>query len=110
MWSAGVSGAVYVGCLALAVPRVGTATTIAFVVAGQLSMSVITDESGLLFQPANVDTQRVLGPLLVLGGAVALTLPETGANPELASPSGGSREGTSATVDNDSMSGHNRAP
>jgi transporter family-2 protein len=64
-WSGGLFGAIYIAISILLVPRLGTATFVAFLVAGQMLSSLIFDHYGL-FGIA----QHQAGPLRLLGAAL----------------------------------------
>ena len=66
-WTGGLFGAVFIGISAIMLPRLGAATTLALVVAGQMLGSLIFDQVGLLSLP-----QQMVTPVRLLG-AVCLT-------------------------------------
>jgi bacterial/archaeal transporter family-2 protein len=70
-WAGGLLGAVYiVGTIVLA-PRLGAATFVAALVAGQMFMSLVIDHYGWVgFAEHAVSPLRVLGALLVVGGVL----------------------------------------
>ncbi len=68
-WSGGVIGAFYVVCAIVLVPRLGAATLVAAVVAGQMVASLFLDHYGLVGYPRHsMDLWRVAGALLVMLG------------------------------------------
>jgi transporter family-2 protein len=70
-WIGGLYGAVFVVAAAWAVPRLGVATTITLMVAGQLLISLVLDHFGALGVPrAPISLTRLAGVALVLGGVV----------------------------------------
>jgi bacterial/archaeal transporter family-2 protein len=72
-WSGGVLGAFYVSAIIFVAPRLGAASTLALVVAGQMAASLVLDHFGWLgfrVQPANIP--RLLGALLLVGGVVLM--------------------------------------
>ena len=74
MWSAGLMSAFIVFAIALGPPRVGTTTTIALVIAGNLIMAAIVDQFGLFgLEQISLTPLRVVGLALLAVGA-ALTL------------------------------------
>jgi bacterial/archaeal transporter family-2 protein len=74
MWTAGVMSAFIVFAVALGPPRIGTTTTIALVIAGNLVMAAIVDRLGLFgFEKIGLTPLRLLG-ILLLGVGAALTL------------------------------------
>jgi transporter family-2 protein len=70
-WGGGLLGAVYiVGTIVLA-PRLGAATLIAALVAGQMIMSLAIDQYGWVgFAEHPISPLRLLGAALVVGGVV----------------------------------------
>ena len=74
MWLAGVMSAFIVFAVALGPPRVGTTTTIALIIAGNLVMAAVIDRYGLFgLDRIGLTPVRVLG-LALLGIGAALTL------------------------------------
>jgi transporter family-2 protein len=74
MWSAGLMSAFIVFAIALGPPRIGTTTTIALVIAGNLVMAAIVDQFGLFgLEQIGLTPVRALGIALLAVGA-ALTL------------------------------------
>jgi bacterial/archaeal transporter family-2 protein len=74
MWSAGLMSAFIVFAVALGPPRIGTATTIALIIAGNLVMAAIVDQYGLFgLDEIALTPVRVLGLVLLAVGA-GLTL------------------------------------
>ena len=74
MWSAGLMSAFIVFAIALGPPRIGTTTTIALVIAGNLVMAAIVDQFGLFgLERIGLTPVRLLGIALLAVGA-ALTL------------------------------------
>jgi transporter family-2 protein len=72
-WLGGLFGAAYLGASIVLVPRVGAATTIALVVAGQLVCSLALDHYGLLGVPRHALTSvRVFGALLLFAGVLLI--------------------------------------
>ena len=74
-WMGGVIGAVFVASATLLVPRLGAASLICLVVAGQLVGSVVLDHYGVLHARQPVDALRIVGLLLVVAGAVLVVKP-----------------------------------
>ncbi|MBD0291402.1 MAG: DMT family transporter [Thermoleophilia bacterium] len=74
MWSAGVMSAFIVFAVALGPPRIGTTTTIALIITGNLTMAAVVDRYGLFgLDRIGLTPVRMLGLLLLAVGA-ALTL------------------------------------
>ncbi len=70
-WSGGIFGAVFIGLAILLVPRLGAATFIALLVAGQMLASVAFDQFGWLgLAQRSVDLPRLLGMALLVAGVV----------------------------------------
>lgn len=68
-WSGGLIGAFYVACAIVLVPRLGAATLVAAVVAGQMVASLLLDHFGLVGYPKHsMDLWRVAGAVLVMAG------------------------------------------
>jgi transporter family-2 protein len=68
-WTGGLLGAVYVAMMILLAPRLGAATLIAAVVAGQMLASLALDHYALVgFAAHPVSLQRIIGAALVIGG------------------------------------------
>lgn len=65
-WAGGVMGAYFVAIMAFLAPRLGSATLIGFVLAGQLCISLALDHFGLLgYAQKAITWQRVVGILFV---------------------------------------------
>jgi transporter family-2 protein len=72
-WTGGLLGAFYVTAVVVLTPRLGVATTIALVVAGQMLASVAIDHYGLFGVPLRpVNAARGLGAALLVAGVVLL--------------------------------------
>lgn len=70
-WVGGLYGAVFVVAAAWGVPRLGVATTITLMVAGQLMLSLVLDHFGALGVPQNpISLTRLAGVALVIGGVL----------------------------------------
>ena len=71
-WSGGLLGAYFVTIMAFLAPRMGAAALVAFILAGQVGMSLICDQFGLLGYAQRAATwPRLLG-LVMVGGGVFL--------------------------------------
>ena len=67
---AGSMGLIVVGGVSLMIPRVGVATSITLIIAGQLVISSILDHYGLLgVDIRHMDAPRILGLVIVFIGA-----------------------------------------
>jgi transporter family-2 protein len=72
-WSGGILGAVFIALAILLVPKLGAATFIALLVAGQMMASVTLDHFGWLgLAQRPLDLPRVIGVLLLVGGVVLI--------------------------------------
>jgi bacterial/archaeal transporter family-2 protein len=70
-WSGGLLGAVYIVSTIVLAPRLGAATLIAALVAGQMIMSLVIDQYGWVgFAEHPISPLRLLGAALVVGGVV----------------------------------------
>lgn len=70
-WVGGLYGAIFVVAAAWGVPRLGVATTIILMVAGQLLLSVVLDHFGAMGMPKQpISWGRVAGVLMVVGGVL----------------------------------------
>lgn len=75
-WLGGLYGAVFVVASAYAVPRLGVATTITLMVAGQLLLSLVLDHFGALGVPRQpMNLSRVAGVGLVIAGVLLVRRP-----------------------------------
>ena len=74
-WTGGFFGAVYIAISILLLPRLGAATVVALIVAGQMFGSLFFDQFGLFgvpVQPFNVT--RFVGAVLLVLGAILVRL------------------------------------
>lgn len=72
-WSGGIFGAIYIAVSILLLPRLGAATVIALLVAGQMIGSLAFDQFGLLGVPVHaVNTARMAGAVLLVAGVVLI--------------------------------------
>jgi transporter family-2 protein len=70
-WCGGLLGAVYIVATIVLAPRLGAATLVAALVAGQMIMSLVIDQYGWVgFAVHPISPLRVLGAVLVVGGVV----------------------------------------
>lgn len=68
-WTGGLIGAFFVACAIVLAPRLGAATLVAAVVAGQMVASLVLDHYGLVGYPRHpMDLWRLAGGLLVIAG------------------------------------------
>ncbi|HOP39872.1 MAG TPA: DMT family transporter [Geobacteraceae bacterium] len=69
-WTGGVLGAFFVSATILAVPRIGTAATMALAISAQLFTGLLLDHFGLFgFGGAQIDLKRSLGAALLIIGS-----------------------------------------
>lgn len=72
-WTGGLLGAFLVAASIILTPRLGAATTVTFIIAGQILASIILDHFGLLNLPVHpVTLQRLGGAALVIAGVVVV--------------------------------------
>jgi transporter family-2 protein len=75
MWLGGVCGAFFVTLALVLVPRIGAATYLSAMIAGQLVASVVIDHWGHMGLPVReVTPGRVIGVVLVFAGMAAIRL------------------------------------
>jgi transporter family-2 protein len=72
-WTGGVFGAIFIGLGIVLVPKLGAATFIALLVAGQMIGSVAFDHFGWLgLAQRPIDLSRAIGVLLLIAGVVLI--------------------------------------
>lgn len=72
-WIGGLLGAAYVAIATVLAPRLGAATLVAAVVAGQMLTSVLLDQYGWVgYAPHPLTAARLLGMALVIGGVILI--------------------------------------
>ncbi len=72
-WTGGFMGAFFVSCMAFFAPKLGAATLLALIIAGQMTASVILDHQGLLgFNVHPVNMWRVLGLVFIAAGIILI--------------------------------------
>ena len=70
-WIGGLYGCLFVTSIAWGIPKLGVATTMTLVVAGQLILGVILDHYGALGTPSQpVSWARLGGIVMIVGGAL----------------------------------------
>jgi transporter family-2 protein len=68
-WSGGLIGAFFIACAIILAPRLGAATLVGAVVAGQMLASLVLDHYGLVGYPQHpMNLWRLAGVALVLAG------------------------------------------
>lgn len=71
LWLGGVAGAIVVGTITFAGPRIGALAVIALLIAGQLVMGVVIDHFGLFgVERISVTATRFVGVILLAVGAL----------------------------------------
>ncbi|QGQ44063.1 DMT family transporter [Metabacillus sediminilitoris] len=71
IWTGGLLGAFYVLATIILIPRLGAATTVACVLAGQVVVSIIIDHFGLLQVTINqISIPRLIGAVLIIVGVI----------------------------------------
>jgi transporter family-2 protein len=74
-WSGGIFGAIYIAISILLIPRLGAATVIALIVAGQMLGSLAFDHFGLLGVPVHpASVPRLMGAALLVLGVILIRL------------------------------------
>ncbi|MCK8782971.1 DMT family transporter [Roseomonas sp. NAR14] len=72
-WSGGLFGALFIGLGILLVPRLGAATFLSLLVAGQMLGSVAFDHFGWLNLDRHpIDLPRLAGAVLLIGGVILI--------------------------------------
>lgn len=72
-WIAGFFGVIYILIVILLIPRLGSATTVAVLIAGQLIASMVFDHFGLFGLPKHpIDISRAAGALALFGGVLLI--------------------------------------
>jgi transporter family-2 protein len=73
MWTGGFFGVVYIVTAIILLPKLGAATVIAFIVAGQMLASLVFDQLGLLGLAHHpVSLPRIAGAVLLIAGVVLI--------------------------------------
>lgn len=71
IWTGGLLGAFYVLATIVLIPRLGAATTVACVLAGQVVVSIIIDHFGLFQVTINqISIPRLIGAVLIIVGVI----------------------------------------
>jgi bacterial/archaeal transporter family-2 protein len=72
-WVAGTFGVIYIMIAVLLIPRLGAATVLALLVAGQLLASITFDHFGLFGLPQQpADLSRLAGAVLLIAGVILI--------------------------------------
>jgi len=73
LWTGGVLGAFFVTATVILAPKLGAASMVALIVAGQMLMSIFLDHFGLLGYPAHpMNWARLAGVCLMVGGVAMI--------------------------------------
>lgn len=73
VWSGGLLGALYVTIAIFAVPKIGAASLISLVVAGQLFLSLLLDHYGFAgFPTQHISMGRIAGVLFIIAGVILI--------------------------------------
>ncbi|OOG70008.1 DMT family transporter [Sinorhizobium sp. A49] len=84
IWIGGAAGVIYITAALLLAPKLGAASFIVAVIAGQMAVSIVIDHYGLMgFPEKPVSVARLIGVGLIAGGMVITQL--ASAMPALAS-------------------------
>ncbi|MEI2299373.1 DMT family transporter [Ensifer sp. MJa1] len=84
LWIGGVAGVIYITAALLLAPKLGAASFIVAVIAGQMVISMMIDHFGLMGFPVKpVNAARLSGLLLIIGGMIVTQI--ANASPALAS-------------------------
>lgn len=72
-WIGGLLGAFFVAVSIILVPKLGVALTFSLIVAGQMIITLVLDHYGFLGVPVKeVNIQRLLGIVLIIGGVILI--------------------------------------
>jgi transporter family-2 protein len=72
-WTGGLLGAFFVAMSIVLLPKLGVATTVTLIIAGQMFMSLIMDHFGLLGVPVReINIARIGGIILVVTGVLLI--------------------------------------
>ena len=75
LWTGGLLGAVFVTCTILLGPKLGAATMTAYMLLGQLAVSIVLDHFALVGFPEHpVSLLRLLGVAMLFGGAILVRI------------------------------------
>lgn len=81
-WSGGLFGAIYIAISIVLVPRIGTMSFVALLVAGQMLCFLIFDHYGLFGVPEHpIDMGRMLRAVLLVAGSSSLGCDHLGMAP-----------------------------
>jgi transporter family-2 protein len=75
-WVSGFAGVLFVAQAAFTVPKLGAATMLAMIIAGQMVGSIVFDYFGILQPPHPVTWHKIAGAVLLLAGAWLVLRPE----------------------------------
>ncbi|HEV2741427.1 MAG TPA: DMT family transporter [Candidatus Elarobacter sp.] len=73
LWTGGLYGLVYLIIVVWLIPKLGSATVLALVVAGQMLASLAFDHTGLFgIVPRSIDVPKVIGAAFLVAGVVLI--------------------------------------
>ena len=73
IWTGGFLGAFFVASTVILAPRLGAASMVSLIIAGQMLASLILDHFGLIgYQPHPLNIWRALGVVFIVGGVVLI--------------------------------------
>jgi transporter family-2 protein len=75
-WLPGALGIVFVAQAAFSIPKVGAATMMSLIVAGQLVGSLVFDRLGILQEPQPIGWEKLAGVALLVAGVVLILRPD----------------------------------
>lgn len=75
MWVGGIMGAFFVAATIILAPRLGAATSISLLIAGQMIMSLCLDHYGAIGFPTHpINVARAIGVVLLVAGVVLIRM------------------------------------
>ncbi|OCP19410.1 MULTISPECIES: DMT family transporter [unclassified Ensifer] len=78
IWIGGAAGVIYITAALLLAPKLGAASFIVAVIAGQMAVSIIIDHFGLMgFPEKQVSVARLVGVALIISGMVITQIAST---------------------------------
>lgn len=75
-WLPGALGIVFVAQAAFSIPKVGAATMMSLIVAGQLVGSLVFDRLGILQEPQPIGWEKLAGVALLFAGVLLILRPD----------------------------------
>lgn len=72
-WMGGLFGAAYIALSIVLAPKIGVASFVVLLIAGQMTAAVLFDHFGLMGLPVRtIDLPRVIGIVLMIGGVMLI--------------------------------------